>query len=324
MRTKQLAALIAALTIFTSIFHASAAEVTVADMMEANTLENLLSRHTSVAVLQSIGSSQVATWVNRDYRYTAKRTDATVREGDTELLLTDQYALLFSYFRFKDGVQPVPVILLDAGFGKDVYYDLANGKNDSLLYDDIITAKEELQGVEEKDGKILMTTWLTGQAFKDGWGNDYPEGCYCELQYVLDNQTRELIKDTETVLDSQGRALKDQLFYQLFKDNTQVSQQVLYDTEMPEDLTFMIRALGMYLDAEEKDMRTVTFVFEAGTDKEREVTSKGAKGYSVLFDDGDYDYELYADAEMTVPAPMDDLNSDRRVYVKLIPPAEKE
>ena len=322
MKVRQLVALIAVLLVIANAVHALAAEMTVADMMEANTLENLLSRHTSVAVLQSMGDSQVATWVNRDYRYTAKRTDETVREGDTELLSMDQYALLFTYIRFKDGVQPVPVILLDAGLGSNVYYDLAKGMSTDLLYDEIITAKEEMQQVEEKDRKILMTTRLTGEAFREGWGNDFPEGCYCELQYVLDAKTHDFICDTETVMDSRGNALKDQLFYKLFKGSTQITQQVLYDTDMPTDLTFMIRALGMYLQAEEGDMRTVTFVFDAGTDKEREVTSKGAKGYSVMFVDGDYDYELYTDASLTILAPSDDMTSDRRVYVKLIAPAE--
>ena len=106
MKVRQLVALIAVLLVIANAVHALAAEMTVADMMEANTLENLLSRHTSVAVLQSMGDSQVATWVNRDYRYTAKRTDETVREGDTELLSMDQYALLFTYIRFKDGGMP--------------------------------------------------------------------------------------------------------------------------------------------------------------------------------------------------------------------------
>lgn len=304
---------------------ALARELTIEEFMEANATANLLKRHSSVALLQTINGHESAVWVNRDVRYTANRQDQSIREGDSETLMTKDHCLMLMYMQFAEGVYPVPFILLDSGLGESRYYDLEAGYNADLLFDTEVTAKEKVQKVEEKDGVLTLTTWLTGEDFTDAWGEGYQAGSYCELVYTLDSETLELRSDVETVLDADGRPLSEGLYYQLFStDNLQSAQQALYDTEMPQDVKEMVGFLAAFLDATGADARTVTYVLYPGTMHEKEISVTGAKGYGVALSTGEYEYELYLDEAMTVKAPSDDLNSDRRVYVKLNAPDMKD
>ena len=297
---------------------AQAREVTITDYMEANTVSALLERHSSAALLQHINDTQSAIWLNRDYRYSAHRTDETIRAGDTEYLMTDKYCLMLSYIRFTEGVFPIPFIMLDTGLGESVHYDVAAGLGTDFLFDPETTAKEQVQSIEEADGKLILTTWLTGKDFIDAWGEEMQAGSYCELKYTLDAETLELLEDVETVVDANGKPLSESLYYQLFgAGRLQSTQQVLYDVPMPEDAEYMARYLGEYLDADKDDSRTVTYVLFPGTERELVLSSTGKKGYGVLIATGGIDYDLYLDAELTQPAPSDDLQSDRRLYVKL-------
>ena len=304
------------------------AESPVVDMeaiMSANSLQSLLNRHSSVALLQRMRSGESAVWANRLYRYSAHRQDGTVREGDAEYLHTADHCLLLSYLSFEDGIYPVPFILLDSGLDDGIRYDVEKGIGTELLYDPEITAKEKVQRTERNDdGTLDVTTWLTGEDFEEGWGYGYQAGSYCELVYTLDAETLELQSDVETVLDAQGRPLSESLYYQLFdKSNLQSSQRVLYDVPVPEEAEQMMTILDGYLNASGDDARTVTYILDAGTPRERVLTSTGAKGYAVMPAAGEYECGLYLDAALTEPAPPDDLKSDRRLYVKLIQPEGK-
>ena len=297
---------------------AQAREVTIDEFMEANTVSALLGRHSSVALLQHVNDTESAVWLNQDYRYSAHRTDETIRAGDAEYLMTARHCLMLSYLRFTEGVYPIPFIMLDTGLGESVLYDIAAGKGTDFLFDPLTTAREQVQTAEEADGCLILTTRLTGKDFTDAWGDDLQAGSYCELKYTLDPDTLELLEDVETVVDANGNPLSDSLYYRLFGSaNLQSTQRVLYDVPMPEDAQYMARYLGEYLDAAEEDRRTVTYVMYAGTDRELELSSTGKKGYGVLIAAGGIDYELYLDAAMTRPAPADDLQSDRLLYVKL-------
>ena len=316
IKTRLPAICCALLVLFAS--SAYAREVTITEFMEANAVSALLERHSSVALLQHVNDNESAVWLNKDYRYSAHRTDATVRAGDSEYLMTDKYCLLLSYMRFTEGVYPIPFIMLDTGLGESVYYDVAAGKGTDFLYDPETTALEQVQKAEEADGNLILTTWLTGKDFTDAWGDNLQPGSYCELKYTLNAETLELLEDVETVVDANGKPLSESLYYQLFgSTGLQSTQRVLYDVPMPEDAEYMARYLAEYLDAEKDNSRTVTYVLYPGTDREMELSSTGKKGYGVLIAAGGNDYELYLDAALTQPAPSDDLQSDRRLYVKL-------
>ena len=154
----------------------------------------------------------------------------------------------------------------------------------------------------------------------EAWGKDFQKDSYCELKYTLDKNTLELREDVETVMGANGRPLSEDLYYQIFSDvNLQSIQKVLYDMPIPEDAEMMVSYLARYLDATEGEQsRTVTFILNPGTENEQIVSSTGEKGYGVIINTGDYAYELYLDPEMNERAPADDLNSDRKLYVKLI------
>ena len=323
MKGKQFLALAVILIMTFGGSFASARELTIEEFMEANRLEHLLESHHSVALMQLIQDREVAIWVDRDIRYTASRKDDTPREGDSETLQTSEYCLVLTYIGFDTGLYPLPTIVLDAGVGDGPCYDLAAGKNTDLLYDTQMTAREAVQYAEEDGDTLTMVTRLTGQDFVDAWGGEFQEGCYCELVYSMDPETLALRGDFETVMNRNGKPLKDELYYRIFGGNLESSQQVLYDVPKPEEAAFLEQILARYLNTENGDIRSVVYILDAGTDAERELTARGAKGYSVALSTGDYDYELYLDEAMTVPAPGDDFESDRRLYVKLIPPAEE-
>lgn len=322
MLRKHLAFMCCILLMLASV--ASAGELTIEEFMEANTIENLLKRHSSIALLQKVNNTESAVWVNRDIRYSANRKDQNIREGDSEYLKTKDYCLMLTYMRFTEGVYPIPFIVLDSGIGESEYYDLEAGYSTDLLYDTEITAREKVQSLEESDGILTLTTWLVGDDFVEAWGDDFQTGCYCELVYTLDGETLELISDVETVVDADGKPLSENLYYQLFGNkNLQSIQQVLYDTEMPQDAAEMMSFLTEFINADD-ETRTVTFVLYPGTNIEKEMSVTGAKGYGVLLATGHYEYELYLDEAMTVKAPSDDLMSDRRLYVKLDAPEMKD
>ena len=299
---------------------AFANELTMDDFMKANSVSALLENHSSVALLQNVKSSENAIWLNPLYRYSVHRKDSTARAGDTEYLVTKQHCLMLSYLQFQDGVFPVPFIMLDAGLGESIYFDVEAGYGVDLLYDPEITAKELVQSVEEHGDELVLTTRLTGDDFTDAWGKDFQKGSYCELKYTLDKDTLELREDVETVMGANGKPLSEDLYYQIFADvNLQSIQKVLYDVPIPEDAELMVSYLASYLDAVDGDQsRTVTFILNPGTEKEQILTSTGKKGYGVIINTGDYGYELYLDPEMKERAPADDLNNDRKLYVKLI------
>ncbi len=325
MNIKRILAVLGACLLCLSMAAAETPELTMETFMQANTTQALLNRHSSVALLQTLNDQQVAIWVNRDVRYTASRYSAqAASEGDTESLMTAGQRLIVSYIQFGRGVYPVPILVLDAGLGEPVTYSVDDGYNTDLLYDPDVTARETVQSVTEQAGQLTLTTRLTGQDFIDAWGTQLPEGSYCELVYTLDAETLELQKDTETVLDSAGRPLTEQPFYRRYEGLLQSRQQVLYDTPMPEDTENLLKFLQAYVNPAEGEGRTVTYVFDAGTAGERRVTASVQKGVAVLFEAGDYGYDLYQDPEMTIPAPNDDLESDRTLFVRLTKTMEEE
>ena len=300
---------------------ALAREITMQDLMEANSVSSLLERHSSVALLQSVDGSQNAVWLNRLYRYSVHRQDETMREGDAEYLVTKDQCLVLSYIQFSDGVYPVPFLMLDVGLGESIYYDVETGAGTELLYEPEMTSRELIQSIEDNGKTLTLTTWLTGQDFIDGWNGNYQAGSYCELVYTLDSETLELQEDVETVLDAKGRPLSENLYYQIFDRSVlQTSQKVIYDAPLPADAALMMEHLNNSPNADAKDARTVTYILYPGTPEEKVISVTGARGYGVVLASGDNEYELYTDPALTEPAQPDDLKSDRQVYVKLITP----
>ncbi len=317
MRNMKWMAALLALAVALSAGLACARDLTMEEFMKANDAAALLSRHESIALLQQIGEGQNAVWMNKEYRYSAHRQDEKVRQGDSEYMATDSCFLMLLYYQLRDGVYPVPMIMLDAGLAESPLYDLEAGKSSTLLYDPVTTALEEVRSVEEKDGKLVMTTWLTGENFRNAWEGEFNEGCYAELVYTMDAETLELQEDVETAMDIHGKPLTDSLYYKLFGTTVQTRQQVVYDVPMPKEAQAMLDMIDAYVHAPAEEQRTVTFVFGAGTAGERTVSSTGAKGFSVAFASGDYEYDLYSDPAMTVEAESDDLTSDVTYYVKI-------
>ncbi len=326
---KRLTGLICTLLLLLAASAAAERTVTIEDIMNANRVSTLLERHSSIALLQRMSTGESAIWANRLYRYSAHRKDSTVREGDTEYLRTKDHCLMLYYMDLSEddsgAFYPIPFIMLDAGVTDNVYYDVEAGKGTDLLYDTDITAREQVKKAEEADGALTVTTWLTGQDFVDGWGGSYQAGAYCELVYTLDAETLELQADVETVVDAKGSPLSESLYYRIFgkDENLQSIQQMLYDLPVPEEAETMLTDLNRYLEAAGDDARTVTYILDPGTERERKLTSTGAKGYGVVLAAGNWNYKLFLDAGMTEPAPADDYRSDRVLYVQMIAPDEK-
>ena len=317
MNIKKTLSFLLALLMITACGTAFARDLTMKEFMDANSTKSLLARHSSVALLQTLNDGQNAVWVNSEYRYTARRQDKTVRSGDSEYLATDQYLLLLSYVRFADGVFPIPALLLDIGLGDSPLYDLEAGYGTDLLYDTETTAKEEVQSVVEQDGRVVMTTRLTGQDFKDAWEGDFEEGCYAELVYTLDAETLELLEDVEKVMAPDGHPLAEDRQYKRSDVTVETGQRALYDVPMPDEVNAMLKMLDAYLNGPEEERRTVTFILDPGTSTERRFTTTGAKGYGIAVYGGGYEYDLYTDAAMTQEAQPDDYISDRIYYVKV-------
>ncbi len=279
-------------------------QVTMNDIMAANTLSDILRSDGSVAIHETgSAGSETAIYADKEIRYTARRSGKRPAEGDMEILATADHCLVYSYIRGQEGVYPLPILMLDAGLtDTDTYYNPAGGTTD-FLYDTKATSCEKILSVEEKDGRLVVVTRLDYEdysRFVDG----VEKGSWNRVEYVLEKKTYRMLSQTETVMAEndvpRGKSSKQEAYYGL---------------KRPEDADNMLETLDRILNAQ--DVRTVTYIVKPGTPSERVVTVTAAKGCPVLLASGNLDYDLFTDSAMTIPAEQDDLMQDRTLYVRV-------
>ena len=277
-------------------------EITIREIMDANTLAEILKKHDSAAIHQTGGRRESAVYVDKELRYSAQRTNRTASAGDTEVLAVSDMGLLYLYQRGAGGVMRIPVLLLDIGLNEDGPGYRPMEKTVDFLYDAEATAMEKVLSVSEKDGRLVVETRLDHEDYAR-FVSDAAEGSWNRVRYTLDKDTLEMISQDETVMSADDREISSS------------GQAVYYDAPRPEEAGQMLDMLNYILGSDDK--RTVTYILRPGTARERTVSVSCGRGCYVMIDGGAHDYELYLDRDMTKPAGQDDLMTDQTYYVRL-------
>lgn len=173
---------------------------------------------------------------------------------------------------------------------------------------------EEILSCYSEDGKIYLTTKLEGEDVRNEYGSkcDGKEGVYVLFEVVLNEDTLEVIRNTEYLCDKSGA--KEWM-------RTTVSS---YDVEVPTCVTEMADTYQAHWTCEDMESRKLSITLGAGTTQEDKETMEIPKGdaFRVYFDEdfaNKYGTEFYADeaCTRTFKYENDDRQSDVSLYFAL-------
>ncbi|MCR5000581.1 MAG: DUF3089 domain-containing protein [Lachnospiraceae bacterium] len=240
---------------------------------------------------------------NISYRLTGRYKDGspdeyTIYLDEERYVQDDEYRLLiiekdkvYGYDKVNDG----PCNYLFPGnydeFRSRPYYH-------SLF---VMNEEEEIISREEKDGYIYLETIMPASYAADvytSFGYSVNDADSIFAEYTIDAATMD-------ILELQSYLIKGY-------EKTWLSGQVL-DRECDEYVTDPELVEGVFGD----DVRTVTAIVDAGTDKEREYEQSVTKGSLISFYFGDEFYQaLYTDSDCVTPLTKADRSKDLTVYLK--------
>ena len=182
--------------------------------------------------------------------------------------------------------------------GPDGPIDLAEYR--SSLFDSVsltpATLQEKIRSVAEAEGKLTVVSEMDSKDL-----GELSEG---RFEYVLDAATHNPITNKG---------------HYVFEDGTVIDSaaEFTYDAPLPEAVEGFLA-----VDGQKEDLRTVTFVFEPGTEKEKTLTVQGPRGIAIglMAITGETDvYKMYDDAACTqIHEAAGDNTIDATVYVKWI------
>lgn len=197
-------------------------------------------------------------------------------------------------------------------YGDGAFYDIYNGYIGKYLYLDSVrmpyvqsemllsasSVNERVVQVENKDGKTIVTTEMTGDELRqlnpDRVFNDNIAKCVCV--YTVDAETLEMDSLVSSLTLTDGTVAGTHFV-------------VTHPTLRPE------KAQMLWEHANSKDVRICTFVIEPGTPEEKTVVMEVQKG-DYVFPTSDVSFGMYDDAECTVVHQTSNPNDDMTVYIK--------
>ncbi len=269
-------------------------EITVSDIYEANTHENLQKKYDSYSAT---------------YSYTVSSTmDGIMYFGEE-----------CSYLEYTE--EEEGYLFVD----NKLVYDLCEGAPAAMLYIDeeditfvnentphIIILKEDIlvvDSVKKQDGKIVATAKPTTQdsleAMLTVFVGNYDEGDNVEVVFVLDENLI-LQKFTVNHLPVNGQETEVVTCIADYNVDTPRNCQTLYN---------------YYTQTE--DLRTVTYIANAGTSNERRWTAQAPIGVEVYPLTTDrYDSQVYIDPDCTQAYEPTGYSTDETLYLKELAPSD--
>ena len=257
--------------------------ITMQQVYDAHLTSSMLANHESVSVVQKENDEVfVSHYVTKDYGY-------------EDSLAWSAFSTDHSFYYNQNGVYNRVVFI-----GPDGPIDLAEYR--ASLFDSVslspTTLMEKIRSVTEAEGKLTVTSELDRKTL-DELDEGQTEGRY---EYMLDAATHDPII-------AKG--------HYAYEDGTVIDSvaEFTYDAPLPEAVEGFLA-----VDGQTEDLRTVTFVFEPGTQKEKTLTVQAPKGVGVglMALTGEMDvYQMYDDAACTqVHVATGDNTIDATVYVK--------
>lgn len=260
-------------------------KLTMQELVAANQPEKLLETYDSLYIHGTMNGEMYADYYLTDaFSYEKNATWSTY--------LSDH-----AIYAYIDGVYERLVYLT-----KDGIVDCADFR--AGQYADVILSQESLtekiQSVTEEKGQITMTTVMDRKDLVKFTGQENMRTF--ESVYVLDAKTQAVITQKGVFTLDDGTTAEAFL-------------ECAYNEEIPEEIKPFLE-----YENQTENLRTVTIVFHAGTEKEKTEYVQAPKGLTVGLAqpvDATEGFSLYADAACTVPYQSNgDYTSDVTIYIK--------
>ena len=283
---KKLFALLLALVLLVSFAACGSQKLTMQQLIDANQAQTLLKTYDSIYIHGTMEGEPYT-----DY-YLTDEYFVEMRDG-MMLLLADDTA-----YAYQDDLYQRVVYLTRDGLVDGAAYRVAQ-YGDAIISQD--SAKEKIQTVAEAEGKITVKSVMEQKDLEQIVGEESLNSS--ETTYLADAKTYNMDTVTCTVAFDNGETMD-------------ILMECSYNVEMPEE---MKPILDYYNQTE--DLRTITFVFHSGTEKEKVEQIQSPKGLVVALalpkDVATEGVSVYADPACTVPHKSNgDYTSDATIYIK--------
>lgn len=282
---KKLVALLIVLTLLGTLTACSSDKITMKKLVEANRSETLLEKYDSVYIqTKANGEEYVEYYHTEEFSY--EKSVAWSR------YLTDEIAYLYENGQYKRLVQIDRNGLVGyADYRADEYGDLVLSE-DSL--------KEKIQSVTENQDRITVACSMDAKAFGELVGMDGMTSF--DSEYVVAADDYRVLTGKATITYEGG-------------DPVVFDVDCTYNAEMPEGLQQILACVN-----QTEDLRTVTFVFQVGTEKEKVEILQVPKGVPVtisLAEGSAENYSFYRDEACTeLHTDTGEYDADVTIYIQ--------
>ena len=273
-----------------------APDITMTALVEANDVETIHSRHTSMLLEYRISDSDEVVWEYADADYIYQMLDGTdVLVGKEDVWQCDEQdgeKTFYYYWYAMDEKEEAEMRIAPSDY--------------PLPIDNPYTIRETIESVQEnEDGTLTVITWSNAEDTKEYLESqqvECPEGAEQRTEYVVDRETLELVSVSSAVVVDGEDALASIL-------------NITYDVDQPEALKALVAQIEELKNGERTNERTITVIYDYGTDAEESYEIKADQSYRVIpVTRTGYDY-LYSDPEKTEVFEGSDVLSDVIVYV---------
>lgn len=273
-----------------------ASDITMTALVEANDVETIHSRHTSMLLEYRISDSDEVVWEYADADYIYQMLDGTdVLVGKEDVWQCDEQdgeKTFYYYWYAMDEKEEAEMRITPSDY--------------PLPIDNPYTIRETIESVQEnEDGTLTVITWSNAEDTKEYLESqqvECPEGAEQRTEYVVDRETLELVSVSSAVVVDGADALASTL-------------NITYDVDQPEALKALAAQIEELKSGERTNERTITVIYDYGTDAEESYEIKADQSYRVIpVTRAGYDY-LYSDPEKTEVFEGSDVLSDVIVYV---------
>ena len=287
----------------------AASDVSIDQLISSNDLDSLMKKYDNVMLR---GSSpyhpghDVMIFTTKDYVYILYEGN----EGEEEIVssLYDDKNTFNTII--KDGK---PVFSYDWYAGADTDDEKMNPYSDNAgIISAVKTAKEKITDVKDHgDGTMTISTSIDQDTYAQIMKEDAEEtgekvderlkNCSFQSAYEVDAGTLEINSYTETILDEKGNTVQT------------IHNEVSKNIDQPQGFDEMVSQADELLNKTPQDPKTITVIYDAGSDKEETFSITTDKKF-LVYVFGKDGYQFYDDPDKKELSKASDGKSDRTMY----------
>jgi hypothetical protein len=285
---------------------APSSDITIDDLINANTYDALMDKYDNICTTGDIDGQKTVVYCSKDHIY-GDLGESQEEGANIAYMRDDKDSFVWTM------VQGEPLLVYQwyPGFDEDGEGALPPISEAQPVIDPVYTALEKITNVEDHgDGTMTITTIVDPDTLSRQVDDDEMideeirekiKGTSRQQIYEVDSDTLVINHMKESYLDEKGNAVIEQSF------------ETEKNVTPPEGLTEMIsQADDLFYDAP-SDPKTITVIYDPGTDEEKTYRLKVDKKLRVLTFPKE-GYELYEDPDKKEIAKDSDGKSDRTMY----------